>query len=96
MVVSAQRGVVYFLSKQYSLLTTAPPLRRLQLFRARITGAFAKLGEPESVELTELLPSINEGLPTEALFGRAEAIVAAGIMTDAEEIMYSEGTVYRL
>ncbi len=39
---------------------------------------------------------VNEGLSTDMLFGTAEATEACQIMTDAEELMLSEGIVYKL
>ncbi|KAK0506047.1 MCM2/3/5 family-domain-containing protein [Armillaria luteobubalina] len=70
---------------------------RYTLFRTRVSKLFSsKLSDDESVFLRDLLEMVNEGLPTETLFGTAEATEACQIMTDAEELMLSEGIVYKL
>lgn len=74
---------------------------RLALFRQRLSqvwtanpnGAF--FGR-DDIPLKDLLPVLNEGLPTTALFGTSEAILCADAMTEANEIMHTEGTLYSL
>lgn len=46
--------------------------------------------------LTELVKMVNEGLPTDALFGTAEATAVCQVMSDADELMISEGIVYKV
>ena len=46
--------------------------------------------------LAELVEMINEGLPTAALFGTAEATAVCQVMSDADELMISEGIVYKV
>lgn len=46
--------------------------------------------------LHTLVEMINEGLPTNELFGTAEATAACTIMTDANEVMLSDGIVYKI
>jgi DNA replication licensing factor MCM3 len=46
--------------------------------------------------MTVLLPMVNAGLPQNTLFGTAEATAACQIMTDSDELMYSEGIVYKV
>ncbi|KAK0233269.1 MCM2/3/5 family-domain-containing protein [Armillaria fumosa] len=70
---------------------------RYALFRTRVSKLFSsKLSDDESVFLRDLLEMVNEGLSTEMLFGTAEATEACQIMTDAEELMLSDGIVYKL
>ncbi|KAK0245875.1 ATP dependent DNA helicase [Armillaria nabsnona] len=70
---------------------------RYTLFRTRVSKLFSsKLSDDESVFLKDLLEMVNEGLSTDMLFGTAEATEACQIMTDAEELMLSEGIVYKL
>ncbi|KAF9243837.1 MCM2/3/5 family-domain-containing protein [Melanogaster broomeanus] len=70
---------------------------RLQLFRSRLANLYAtRLPDEEQVFLTELLEMVNEGLPTDALFGTAEATAICQIMTDSDELMLSDGIVYKV
>ncbi|KAG1783608.1 MCM2/3/5 family-domain-containing protein [Suillus placidus] len=73
------------------------PPERLQLFRARLANLFStRLQDEEQVFLAELVEMVNEGLPTDALFGTAEATAACQVMSDADELMISEGIVYKV
>jgi DNA replication licensing factor MCM3 len=73
------------------------PPERLQLFRARLANLFStRLQDEEQVFLAELVEMVNEGLPTGALFGTAEATAACQVMSDADELMISEGIVYKV
>lgn len=79
--------------------TTGEPnlLCRLQLFRSRVANLFASsLQDEEQIFLAELVEMVNTGLPTEALFGTAEATAICQIMTDADELMMSEGIIYKV
>jgi len=70
---------------------------RLQLFRSRLANIFStRLQDEEQVFLTDLLEFINEGLPTDALFGTAEATEACQDMQNKEELMISDGVVYKI
>lgn len=70
---------------------------RLQLFRARLANLFStRLQDEEQVFLAELVEMVNEGLPTGALFGTAEAAAACQVMSEADELMISEGIVYKV
>ncbi|KIJ68703.1 hypothetical protein HYDPIDRAFT_173365 [Hydnomerulius pinastri MD-312] len=70
---------------------------RLQLFRSRLANLYAtRLQDTEQVFLAELLELVNEGLPTGALFGTAEATAVCQIMTDSDELMISDGIVYKV
>jgi DNA replication licensing factor MCM3 len=67
------------------------------LFRTRIATAFrTTLQDTEQIFLAEMLPIINEGLPTAELFGTEQAAAMLEIMSDADELMYSEGIVYKV
>ena len=46
--------------------------------------------------LYALLEMINARLSTDQLFGTAEATAACNAMTDANEIMLSDGVVYKI
>ncbi|KIJ45741.1 hypothetical protein M422DRAFT_778920 [Sphaerobolus stellatus SS14] len=70
---------------------------RLAFFRKRLANLFAtKLVEEDSFLLPTLLQNINQGLSTDEMFGTAEATAAAEIMTEAEELMFSGGVVYKV
>ncbi|KAG6919593.1 MCM DNA helicase complex subunit [Tephrocybe rancida] len=70
---------------------------RLQLFRSRLANIFATLlQDDEQIFLTDLLKFVNEGLTTDNLFGTAEATEACQAMQDNEELMISDGIVYKI
>ncbi|OBZ79143.1 DNA replication licensing factor mcm3 [Grifola frondosa] len=70
---------------------------RLRLFRTRLANLFAtRLQDEDEIYLTALLEMINEGLSTDILFGTAEATAVCQIMTDANELMLSDGIVYKI
>ncbi|KAI0336153.1 ATP dependent DNA helicase [Cubamyces sp. BRFM 1775] len=70
---------------------------RLKLFRTRLAHLFAtKLVDEDQMYLHTLVEMINEGLSTNELFGTAEATAACNIMTDANEVMLSDGIVYKI
>ncbi|KAG6868555.1 hypothetical protein C0993_001251 [Termitomyces sp. T159_Od127] len=70
---------------------------RLQFFRSRLASIFATLlQDDEQIFLTDLLKFVNEGLTTDSLFGTAEATAACQIMQDNEELMISDGIVYKI
>jgi DNA replication licensing factor MCM3 len=55
------------------------------------------LQDSENVRLTDLVPMINEGLPTEELFGSAEAVEALQAMGQSEEVMLDDdGVVWKI
>lgn len=69
----------------------------LQIFRRRLAGLFkSKLQDEEQIFFTQLLEMLNEGLPVDELFGTAEATAACQVMSDANELMLSEGIVYKI
>ncbi|KZT65572.1 ATP dependent DNA helicase [Daedalea quercina L-15889] len=70
---------------------------RLKLFRSRVAGLFAsKLQDREEFFLRDLLELVNEGLPTGALFGTAEATMACEAMGERNELMLSGDIVYKI
>lgn len=70
---------------------------RLQLFRSRVSKLFAtRLQDEETVFLTDLLTMVNEGLPATALYGTGEATQICEMMSADDELMISEGIVYKL
>lgn len=69
----------------------------MNLFRSRLDQVFTtSLGADGMVELTDLVPLVNEGLGTDEMFGSNEARKAAERMHERNEIMFSEGTVYKV
>jgi DNA replication licensing factor MCM3 len=54
------------------------------------------LQDEDHIFLTALLEFVNEGLPTDTLFGTSEAMEACQVMQDAEELMISDGVVYKI
>ncbi|KAF4623005.1 hypothetical protein D9613_001700 [Agrocybe pediades] len=71
---------------------------RLQVFRSRIIKLFGTtMQDREMIPLNELLENVNQGIPTEQLYGTAEAAEILTIMTENDELMLSEeGHVYKL
>lgn len=70
---------------------------RLQLFRTRVAKLFATtLQDEEQIFLTEFVQMINEGLPAEQLFGTAEATAQCAAMTATNDLLLSEGIVYKI
>ncbi len=68
---------------------------RLKLFRDRLAKLFTAVGE-EQVLFRDMVETINEGLAADALFGSAEAMAACTVMSDDNELMVSDGMVYRI
>ncbi|ORY32621.1 MCM2/3/5 family-domain-containing protein [Naematelia encephala] len=82
---------------QDELSTTDISAERLDMFQSRLDHVFTtSLGADGIVEMTELVPMINEGLTNEDMFGTGEARVALEKMGERNMIMFSEGTVYKL
>jgi DNA replication licensing factor MCM3 len=52
--------------------------------------------DQDTIFLTEFLELINEGLPVESLYGTAEATSICEIMGVDDELMLSEGIVYKV
>lgn len=46
--------------------------------------------------LKDVLPLINEGLPTSELFATGEATAACEAMQEENELMISDGIVYKI
>lgn len=55
-----------------------------------------RLQDEETMFLTDLLEFVNEGMPTSTLYGTAEATQICEIMGENDELMISEGVVYKL
>jgi DNA replication licensing factor MCM3 len=72
-------------------------ISRLQFFRTRLANLFAtRLQDTEEIFLAQLLEFINEGLPTDQLYGTAEATEACNAMQTNDELMISGGIVYKM
>ncbi|WVW83594.1 hypothetical protein I302_105615 [Kwoniella bestiolae CBS 10118] len=70
---------------------------RLDLFRNRLSTIFEdQLDADGMIDLSDLVPKINEGLGTEEMFGNREARTAVQKMNDGNEIMFADGTVYKV
>ncbi|KZP34230.1 hypothetical protein FIBSPDRAFT_1035312 [Athelia psychrophila] len=73
-------------------------VQRSQLFKIRLMELFGpggRLQDHEQGFLSDLLPLVNEGLPVNDLFSTAEATLACRVMEEANELMLSDGIVYR-
>ena len=70
---------------------------RLQMFRTRVARLWAtSFQDDEQVFLTDLVQAVNEGLGNDALFGTSEATMICQAMTEANEVMLSDGIVYKI
>jgi len=70
---------------------------RMQLFRSRVSKIFVtRMQDEETIFLTDLVEFVNEGLAAEALFGTGEATQICEIMGESDELMISEGIVYKV
>jgi DNA replication licensing factor MCM3 len=70
---------------------------RLAFFRSRMAHVFSTaMQDEESMFLKDLLQHINQGLPAESLFGTAEATDLCNVMGEHDELMISEGIVYKV
>lgn len=56
----------------------------------------SQLQDEEQIFLAELVEFVNAGLSTDALFGTAEATAICQVMTDSDELMMSEGIIYKV
>jgi len=62
-----------------------------------VANLFAtRLQDEEQIFLAELLEMINDGLSTTELFGTTEASNICQIMSDSDELMLSDGIVYKV
>ncbi|EMD41552.1 hypothetical protein CERSUDRAFT_110104 [Gelatoporia subvermispora B] len=70
---------------------------RLKLWRTRLASLFAtSLQSDEAWGLSQVVELVNQGLSTDALFGTAEATAACEVMGEANELMLSDGIVYKI
>jgi len=70
---------------------------RIQLFRSRVSKIFVtRMQDEETIFLTDLVEFVNEGLSAEDLFGTTEATEICEIMGESDELMISEGIVYKV
>ena len=69
---------------------------RYDLFRTRLAKLFSStLQDEETFYFADLLAAVNEGLG-QPPFTDAEATAAMQRMNDAEELMLSDGIVYKI
>lgn len=70
---------------------------RFELFRSRVASAFAeRFAAAEAVTGDEMTEAINASLAPQHAYGTLEATRILEMMSDKEEIMFSDGTVYKL
>ncbi|OCF31031.1 minichromosome maintenance protein 3 [Kwoniella heveanensis BCC8398] len=72
---------------------------RLNLFRTRLSNIFetdAQISSEGMIDLDDLVPKINEGLEMGEMFGNREARIAVARMGERNEIMFADGTVYKV
>ncbi|QRW00633.1 DNA replication licensing factor MCM2/3/5 family pretein [Ceratobasidium sp. AG-Ba] len=70
---------------------------RVLLFRSRLSQLFqTRFAEEEAITMESVVEAVNEDLPVDQLFGRIEATEIAETMTAANDIMLSEGIIYKL
>lgn len=77
----------------------AAPLsaERMDLFRTRLSTVLETSGAANDgyVDFEEMLPLVNEGLSTEDMFGSGEARTAVEKMHGDNQVMFSDGVVYK-
>jgi DNA replication licensing factor MCM3 len=80
--------------KQHMWLTF---MSSVAIFKQRLgqlmAGSFA---DEDAIPIQDLIPAVNDGLPSEALFGPSEAIQCAEVMNETNDIMFSDNIVYKL
>jgi len=52
--------------------------------------------DEDTIFLTDLLEFVNDGLSTESLYGTAEATRICELMGEKDELMISEGIIYKV
>lgn len=70
---------------------------RLDLFRERLSAVFESDAAADGfIEFGDLLPMVNEGLANEDMFGTSEGKAAVRTMHERNELMESDGVVYKV
>ncbi|THH29729.1 hypothetical protein EUX98_g4455 [Antrodiella citrinella] len=70
---------------------------RVALFRRRLARLYeGELRDEEQFYMNDLVKLINNGLTTDELFGTAEATAICTSMTEENELMISDGIVYKI
>jgi len=76
---------------------TGPDERRVTLFRSKVAGLFAgRLADEEAIPFDTLLNMVNEGLEPAHKFNATEATQVCEVMSQAEQILLSDGIVYKI
>jgi DNA replication licensing factor MCM3 len=77
----------------------AAPLsaERMDLFRTRLSTVMETSGAANDgyLDFEEMLPLVNEGLSTDDMFGSGEARTAVEKMHQDNQVMFSEGVIYK-
>lgn len=70
---------------------------RMDLFRQRLSTVLETSGAANDgfIDFEDMLPLVNEDLPTEDLFSSGEARTAVMKMHDDNQVMYADGVVYK-
>ena len=88
---------VHFHSIFETMRNLTDKISRLDLFRQRLARLYATtLQDDDFCPLDRLVQLINEGLPTETLFGTAEITAACEVMVSEEKLFVSDGIVYKI
>jgi hypothetical protein len=79
--------------------TSAPALssERMDLFRQRLSTVLETSGAANEgfIDFEDMLPLVNEDVPTESMFSSGEARQAVMKMHDDNQVMYADGVVYK-
>ncbi|KAA1106205.1 MCM DNA helicase complex subunit [Puccinia graminis f. sp. tritici] len=67
---------------------------RIKLFKQRLGETFMR-SDDSMIEIDELLKQVNDGIPSR-IFDQTEAIKILMIMHDANELMYSTGSIFKI
>jgi len=71
-------------------------IRRLDLFREKLSAVFGKYPDEDFLPFDQLLPDVNEGLTNALMFGQAEARLAIAKMSELNEVMEADGAIYKV
>lgn len=72
-------------------------LYRLALFRKQLSALFSgRLVDDDAFMLKPLMEYVNEGLEVQHMFDTEEGVASLEAMTDANEILFSDGMIYKI
>lgn len=77
-------------------LARALLILRMDLFRQRLSTVLESGAASEGyIDFTDMLPLVNEGLSTDDMFSTREARSAVERMSGDNQVMFSDGVVYK-